>query len=356
MSNSQPLLSVAMIVKNEEENLPECLEQIKSFADEICIVDTGSTDNTVEIAKSAGAKIGTIKWNDDFAYARNKSLKLCTGKWIFIIDADERISEDDRKKLRQIVENDNLCAYRLWTRNYTNRVDRADFLLAKEDDEWNQEFLGWFPSAKVRLFPNRPEIKFEGHVHETVLFSLQQLNIPVIDNEEILIHHYGERGSEEKLKQKQEMYITLGKKKIQQYPTNPFFYAELASQYAEMGHFPEALEYYRKALEIEPSHADWWCEIGSILFIVNHKKEAEQSFRIAVKMNPDYFPAWRNLSLLYIEAKQWSEALSTLQEALRLHPDDREIIFAIGSILLELGETEKAKDYLSHFILPDKEL
>ena len=180
MSNVDPLLSVAMIVRDEEQVLPQCLENLKSFVDEICIIDTGSVDETISIAKSAGAKIRCIPWKDDFSYARNESLKLCTGKWIFIFDADERLSSEDGIKLRQLAEKNIFCAYRLWTRNYTQRIDRSDFQYAPKNDVWAKEFPGWFPSAKIRLFPNLPEIKFEGPVHETVLNSLQQASIPII--------------------------------------------------------------------------------------------------------------------------------------------------------------------------------
>jgi len=345
MSKNIPLLSVAMIVRDEEQVLPECLENLKSFVDEICIIDTGSVDETISIAKSANAKVKCIPWQDDFAYARNESLKLCTGKWIFIFDADERLSAEDSVKLRQLVEKNIFCAYRLWTRNYTQRTDRSDFQYAEKNNPWANEFPGWFPSAKIRLFPNLPEIKFEGPVHETVLTSLQQIGIPVVDNEEIVIHHYGERKSKEKIFEKQKMYLHLGKKKTQQQPENPYSFAELASQYAEMGHFPDALEYYRKALEKEANHPEWWAEIGSLLFILGHKKEAEQSFQIAVKLNPNYFSAWRNLSLLYIKTIRWNDALSALKQAHRIRPDDCEILETMGIVLWELGEKEKAREY-----------
>jgi len=355
MNKTQPLLSVAMIVKDEEQTLPECLENLQSFVDEICIVDTGSCDSTLQIAESAGVKVKCIQWNDDFSYARNESLKLCTGRWIFIFDADERISKGDGKKLRQLAEKNTSFAYRLWTRNYTNRTDRSDFQFAEKNNRWSHEFPGWFLSAKVRLFPNLPQIHFEGPVHETVLNSLQRICIPVIDNTEIIIHHYGERISAKKQIKKQEMYLSLGKKKIQQQPHDPYAHAELASQYAELGRFPESLEYYRKALNMESSHAEWWGEVGSLLFILGYKKEAEQSFQIALKINPDYFSAWRNFSLLLIEEKRWNEALSALLQAYCIRPNDKEILETLGTTLLELGKKEEAKEYFTHLLEIDPE-
>ena len=83
------LLTVCMIVKNEEADLPRCLASIKAVADEIVVVDTGSTDRTVEIAQSFGAIVGHFEWCDDFAAARNAALKLATCEWVFQLDADE---------------------------------------------------------------------------------------------------------------------------------------------------------------------------------------------------------------------------------------------------------------------------
>lgn len=345
MSNVSPLLSVAMIVKDEEEFLGECLENIKSFVDEICIIDTGSTDKTIQIAKSADANIMCLPWRDDFSYARNESLKLCSGKWIFIIDADERISHDDGQKLRHLIENSNFGAYRIWTRNYTYNIIRTDFQKAKENDEWACGFPGWFPSAKIRLFPNIPEIKFEGFVHETVLSSLEKLNIPIFNNTEILIHHYGERRPKHKLESKQWDYVKLGERKIKENPDNPYFYAELASQYAEMGLYIKSLECYRKALEKDAYHADWWAELGSLLFISNEKKKAEQAFIISLRIDPNCFPSLRNLALLYLESGQQNDALTLLYKAENIQSDNPEILHLIGCILHEKGEKQKAKEY-----------
>ncbi len=355
MSEKAPLLSVAMIVKDEEEFLAECLENVKPFVDEICIVDTGSVDSTLKIAESAGAKLKCFKWEEDFSRARNESLKLCAGKWIFVIDADERIAPEDGKQLRRLAEENRPCAYRIWTRNYTHNTTRTDFQKAKENDEWSRGFPGWFPSAKVRLFPNLPEVRFEGFVHETVLHSLEKLSVPIINNTAIVIHHYGEKKSKHKLVSKQWNYVRLGEKKIQQQPNNPFYYAELASQYAEMGLYAKAIEHYHQALKKDANHADWWAELGSILFIISNKKEAEQAYKIALKLDPNFFPALRNVAILCLELKRGDEALEFLYKAENIQPANPEILHLIGCILYEKGEKQKAKEYFyrSYTLAPE---
>jgi Glycosyltransferases involved in cell wall biogenesis len=96
-NDKRPLLSLCMIVKNEEKNIGECLKSAEGLADEIIVTDTGSTDKTVEIAQSYGAKIEHFAWIKDFAAARNHSISKATSRWIIWLDADDRLPE---KRLR----------------------------------------------------------------------------------------------------------------------------------------------------------------------------------------------------------------------------------------------------------------
>src|SRR5438034_11627278 len=96
----RPLLSLTMIVKNEEENLGRCLASVSGIADELIVVDTGSTDRTVEIARQHGAQVYHFKWCDDFAAARNVSLQHATGRWCLHLDADEWVVEKEPGALR----------------------------------------------------------------------------------------------------------------------------------------------------------------------------------------------------------------------------------------------------------------
>ena len=90
-----PLVSACMIVRNEEAHLARCLQSIAGLVDDIVIVDTGSTDSTVEIARSFGAQVSFEGWCDDFSHHRNQSLDRASGKWLFVIDADEEVVETD---------------------------------------------------------------------------------------------------------------------------------------------------------------------------------------------------------------------------------------------------------------------
>ena len=92
-----------MIVKDEEANLPDCLASTADLVDEIIVVDTGSTDRTKEVAASFGAEVFDFPWCDSFAAARNESLKHASGDWVFWPDADDRLDEDNRRKLKTLL-------------------------------------------------------------------------------------------------------------------------------------------------------------------------------------------------------------------------------------------------------------
>jgi len=143
-------LSVCYIVKNEILKLPESIKHVRELADEICIVDTGSTDGTVQYAKFAADKFAKFKWCDDFSAARNKSLELATGDWILVLDADEWIDESAYPKIRTLAF----------------RTDVEGFLFTifnfMQDPMWVKKPAVLYGKA-IRLF--RKGYKYEGIVH-----------------------------------------------------------------------------------------------------------------------------------------------------------------------------------------------
>ncbi len=346
MNSDKPLLSVAMIVKDEEDEIGACLDNVMLFADEVCVVDTGSKDNTPKIAREKGARVIEIEWRDDFSYARNKSLELCNGKWIFIIDADERISKEDGAKLRFLAEQDEKKAYRIWTRNYVFNTNRSDFVWKKEEDEWNIGYSGWYTSAKVRLFPNDDRIRFTGYVHETVAESVLSIGMTIENLNDVVVHHYPERKPEERQREKREKYLLLGLKKVKDHPDNPQYLAELAVQYVELGRLIEGIEFYRRALLINPHCGEWWAELGAILLALKQYNEAKECLKLAVGFNNSLVHAWRHLAIAYVITQEWDKVFQPMEKVLELQPDNSEALEILGFLYLSIGEKEKAKDYL----------
>lgn len=99
----QTRISVCMIVRNEETLLPRCLQSIQGIADEIIVVDTGSTDRTIEIGRRFGAKVYHHPWENDFSKHRNQSLSYATMDWVLVLDADEEFFSEDAAVMRQVL-------------------------------------------------------------------------------------------------------------------------------------------------------------------------------------------------------------------------------------------------------------
>jgi len=113
-----PTLSLCMIVKNEELHLARCLKSVRGLADEMILVDTGSTDRTVEVARSYGARVFHFTWQDDFSLARNHSLEAASGEWILVLDADESIAARDHGRIRDSLRREDPNAVSVPQRHY----------------------------------------------------------------------------------------------------------------------------------------------------------------------------------------------------------------------------------------------
>ena len=152
---SQPRLSVCLIVKNEEKFLKSCLKSVQGLAHQIVVVDTGSQDRTMEIARECGAEVYTFAWCDDFGAARNAALEHATGDWILVLDADEELSLQGREALQRELRDRVAMAYRM----PISEAGRAG------------EGCHYVP----RLFRNAPGIYFSGRIHENAFGAVEVL-------------------------------------------------------------------------------------------------------------------------------------------------------------------------------------
>lgn len=343
-------ISAAMIVRDEAAHLPECLSGLAGLADEICVVDTGSVDDTAEIARAFGCRLAFFTWCDDFAAARNESLRLCRGEWIFVIDADERIAPPDRPRLRALTDAGPHCCYRFVTRNYTNEAHLSDFTPCAPGDAFARGFAGWHPSAKVRLFPNWVGARFEGRVHELVNQSLESRGIAIVDSA-IPVHHYPLARPAEAVRHKREHYLRLGIEKRRERPDDPRAAAELGAQYMELGDYAAAAAAYRDAVRLDAEIAKksggapnplWLRDLGGALHLAGRPEEAEQALRIALKVDPESPEVWRNLGVVQAARNAWFEARDCFARAAALAPQDSEIRRHHAVALARTGEMDAA--------------
>ena len=114
----QESVSLCMIVKDEEKVIQACLDSIRHLVDEIIVVDTGSSDNTVKLATQAGAKVCSYTWKGNFAEARNFALEHASGSWILVLDADEELAPVSPEAFRQLLEVEEVEGYFIQINNF----------------------------------------------------------------------------------------------------------------------------------------------------------------------------------------------------------------------------------------------
>lgn len=180
-------ISAVTIAKNEEQNIGRWLQSVRHYADEIIVVDTGSTDNTVAIAEAAGAKVAYFQWINDFAAAKNFALEQATGQWIAFFDADEYYSDEDAKKVRSLLE-------RINPRIHT--VGIMQRLLNIDKDNHNRLIS---TAYQLRIFRRLPDIKYNGKIHEG-LVGIKEKRRDVFLDDDLRIFHTGYSSSISKAK------------------------------------------------------------------------------------------------------------------------------------------------------------
>ncbi len=320
-SQIQQTISLCMIVKNEEENIGHCLSSVKGLVDEIIVVDTGSTDRTKDIANEFGAKVFDFKWNNNFSDARNFSLSKAAGDWIFILDADEVISPSDHEKIKNLIREslDKSVAYSFITRNYIMELNNIDW--TPNDGNYSEEAgTGWFPGEKVRLFPNKPGIKFDYPIHERIEPSLVKIGVK-IESTNIPIHHYGTL-DREKENRKSQIYYEMAKKKVlDDKSTDYTAFHELAVHASNLGKFEEALEYLQKAIELNPNFGRAYFSQGNNYFNLHRFEDALLSYEKAIEIDPVQKDAMIQAALCEIYLEKPILAINRLEKFLKEKPE-----------------------------------
>ena len=283
-------VSLCMIVRDEEEMLPGCLDSVKDVVDEIVIVDTGSRDNTIEIAKQCGARVYEQLWEEDFSKARNLSLDQAKGEWILVIDADERLTAASAKELRSELERCSAEGLRVMVRDLVREHGISDFLV----------------NTSTRVFRNRREYRYERRIHEQIDSSILAVRlgpIPVTSN--LTIDHYGYLKEVVTKKEKRRRNLTLAEAEVMTIGDG-FSYYNLGVELIRHQRYTEALAALDNALaQLDPSQL------------------------VAAE-------AYHRKAICLMEMGKYSESLTVLDEALQLYPHFTDLLFQQAEVLCQL--------------------
>ncbi len=281
-------ISACMMVKNEEEMLPRCLNSIKHLIDELIVVDTGSTDKTVEIAESFGAKIYHHPWENNFSKHRNQSLSYATGDWILLIDADEELN-----------------AYQL-------QKNEFKALLAKAPKELNCYLIkvldknrqGGVTSAteSIRIFRNRVGIKYVGIVHNRLSYSGKAGHL------KLELFHYGYALSDEQMQAKYRRTSGLLFKRIEQDPDDVDAYFYLFQVHSEMDEKEKAIQYANRCLE---------------LIAQKGIRALEASF---------YYSLYYGMASAHLKLSQYDQAEAAVRKGLEVLPDEVDLYYELAAV------------------------
>jgi tetratricopeptide (TPR) repeat protein len=225
-----------MIVKDEAANLPDCLSCVADLVDEIIVVDTGSSDGTPTVASSLNAKVAHFTWVDSFAAARNEALRHATGDWVFWFDADDRLDDNNRAKLKDLLARlpDENRAYMMFHSSIQKHLYDSPLVV-----------------EQARLFRNGPGVRWERRVHEQVLPSLSKRPGFQTCSTDIVIQHLGYQDAV-RLRQKHLRNRRLFLLEYAKDPDDPFTLFNLAAGCVELGRPQDGIPYLTRCLQISP--------------------------------------------------------------------------------------------------------
>lgn len=330
-------ISLCMIVKNEADNLASCLASAKLLADEMIIVDTGSTDSTRSIAQQYTKRLYQFPWDDNFSSARNYSLSKATGTWILVLDADEILQAEIIPHIKPLLQQPKIIAINL---------------IRQEIDAQQAPY-----TTVCRLFRNRPDLKFWGIYHETIDRDLAQLlhqqpKYKLARLDQIAIAHSGYTSHNLDRKNKYEFAERLMTKHLTIYPDDPYMQNKLGALKTSKGEYNQGIQLLLKSWQTLEKTTDQNNLKFEVLYHIGHAYEKLQEWRIAqiyyeqalqITTHPlTLLPAWNNLGAMYYQQKDYQSAIVCYQEAISIDRQCPEAYHNLGLALRANGEPNMA--------------
>jgi len=377
-----PLLSLCVIAKNEEKNLPRCLSSVKEFVDEIVLVDTGSQDQTIQIAESFGAKVFHLEWIGDFSFAKNYATDQARGDWILFLDADEEMARSDAEKLKNLIRQSDAFGFSLIQRTYLRDGNSVQSIPNPFDYDIAREYSDCVEIPVIRLFKNDKRIRYLGNVHEVVERAFENHNLLALPTR-IVIHHYGKVLDLQHVENKKIFYLELGFQKLAESPQNALAHYELGVQLYELQRFEECVPHFRTALELNPDMTlcllalaktyhmmsnreeagkyyekcvrehpgeRVFFEYANFLGDQGHFKTAIKYYKLCIERDPNYAIALFNLGGLYLRMNRREKGFQYIEKAIRQNPDNETFLINYAKLALVGDQVESPIRYLESFL------
>jgi len=298
-------ISLCIIARDEAPRLGDCLESARPWVEEIVVVDTGSTDGTREVAREHGARVYERPWDDDFAAARNASLALARHRWILWVDADDVIPPETGRRLRELAGAHPRCD-----------VAFAVSVLVPPGPGRTSEHL----VDHIKLFPNRPDLRFEHRLHEQIIPALRAAGVEILPSGVHVIHRNYDwsPAGQEKKRRRDARILRL---ELQERPGHPFVLFNCGMTALEAtGEFEVASQYLRRSLAVSSPQDS----IVPKSFAMLHK-------------------ARFNLGDL-------EGALDENERGRAFHPDDAELLLLAGEAYQQIGRWDAARLCLERLV------
>ncbi|WP_313162765.1 glycosyltransferase family 2 protein [Sedimentibacter sp.] len=241
-------ISQCLIAKNEEENIEYCLSHLKSVVNEQIVIDTGSTDRTVEIAESLGAKVFHFEWIDDFSAARNYALDKAKGSWIIFLDCDEYFDDNSIPLIKNYIE----------VINGEKHIDGilSEFINIDKD----KNVISTVKNISARIFRNKENIRYKNKIHEFLAdLGRKEFDFNVVcydGSKELKILHTGYDKTVVREKNKNERNITMLKKELSKNPEDLKLNVYVSQSLYMNGEYMEALNYGLQSLKYMDKYKD----------------------------------------------------------------------------------------------------
>lgn len=296
-----PSISVCLIVKNEERYIEQCLRSVQPIADEIIIVDTGSTDRTVTLARKFTDRIYFHPWEDSFSAARNHYLAYARGEWIFQIDADEELIREDTPLVRRVLSEPDIDAVAVQIVSFSRQ----------------RQVRG--AHCVDRIFRNNGVIHYEGRVHNRLVGIKNSRLAP------IRLLHYGYDVTGGDAKKKFERTEGLLRLDLADDPLNPYTHHYLSCSYLSREMYEPALTHGREALRLAASAGNddvnfFWTRYNVALayYRLNDLPRARETALQSLAQFPDHLDSHFMMIVICFENKSWEELVGHGESYLRL--------------------------------------